>query len=386
MKLVGRIPIVPVEPLDDERMTNIERRIVAGAADAAAAPRAARSSPGVALAAVAVVVVIAGIVGWKLRGEPAREEVAETSTIIRTDRERSTLDIGDARIASDPGTVFAVTRPDGGVLVAMVRGRVELEVGARGSRAPLVVRAGDTDVVVVGTRFSVEFDDATGAVDVRVAEGVVKVFRRGAGATETRVASGETWNRGAGLLAIAGQGIASTNAGRGSSVEPEPEPPAVRVGGLRPATIPHDAALAPRPRSLDDPRDPEFELKTAIRRQPVLPAQDVAMPDATAAIARYRGIVTDKTKMGDQASFALYSIAVVQHLKLARHDDALATLDTYIRRFKTGPEYRAALWLRVRIACLTAIDSACRQAAYTYAHEAGNSPAGRIAERITMSR
>ena len=63
MKLVGR---VPVEPLDDERMTHIERRIVTGAADAAVPARAPRRHVGFAMAAMAA--VITGVIGWGLGG------------------------------------------------------------------------------------------------------------------------------------------------------------------------------------------------------------------------------------------------------------------------------------------------------------------------------
>ena len=49
MKLVGRIP---VEPLDDERLTNLERRIVLGAT--AQPVRASRRWVGFAAAATAV--------------------------------------------------------------------------------------------------------------------------------------------------------------------------------------------------------------------------------------------------------------------------------------------------------------------------------------------
>ena len=394
MKLVGRMPNIPVEPLDDERMTNIERRIVAGAAEAAARSRGTKSFRGFAVGvAAAVAVVIAGIIGWNVRGVPSPAVHTEVATTIRTDHERSTIDIGDARIASSPGTEFVVTRPDDGVLVAMTRGRVELEVGHRGDRAPLIVRAGDTDVIVVGTRFSVDFGDGTGEVDVVVTEGVVKVVRH---RQEVRVAAGQAWKRDEGLVSLPANGaatarVAIVDRAAGSRAAPIAIAPEVAPHDSN-AKSRHDPIAKPKvitvakPRPLDNPSDPEFELKTLIRRQPVLPAQDIGVADATRAIASYRDVVTDRTKMGAEASLALYSVAVVQHLKLARHDDALATLDAYLRRFKGGKEYRAALWLRVRITCLRAVDSPCRQAAYTYAQEAGDTPSGRVAERITMSR
>ncbi|MDB4960778.1 MAG: hypothetical protein JWP01_777 [Myxococcales bacterium] len=213
MKLVGR---VPVEPLDEERMTQIERRVVSGAADASAVAqpmRVSRGFTGVALAAMTA--VAAAVIGWKLGSRPAPVVVgASTPVRIHTEAQRSTLDIGDATIESDPATVFVVTRPAGGVLVEMTRGKVELEVGKRGDRAPLVVRAGDTDVIVVGTHFTVDYGDGTGDVEVRVTEGVVKVVRT---QHEVRVAAGQAWQTRRGVLARAEARTADGLSGPGPS-------------------------------------------------------------------------------------------------------------------------------------------------------------------------
>ncbi|HEY0991793.1 MAG TPA: hypothetical protein VGD80_32290, partial [Kofleriaceae bacterium] len=68
MKLAGR---VPVEPLDEERLTNIERRVVAGAVDSAIRRqdlRAPRRHAAQAFAAIAL--VAAGVVGWLLHTQP----------------------------------------------------------------------------------------------------------------------------------------------------------------------------------------------------------------------------------------------------------------------------------------------------------------------------
>ncbi|HET9622841.1 MAG TPA: FecR domain-containing protein, partial [Kofleriaceae bacterium] len=193
---------IAVEPLDEDRVTHIERRIVAGAAEAAARGRQRawlRGHAGRAMMAVAL--VAAGVIGWLLHAAPAAPVAMPMAMpmammdppAIRVDSRpgRAVLDIGDARIESDPSTVFAVTRPAGGVVVALERGKVELEVAKRGDRPPLVVRAGDTDVIVVGTHFTVDYGDGHGEVDVRVTEGVVRVVHA---RKETRVAAGEAWH------------------------------------------------------------------------------------------------------------------------------------------------------------------------------------------------
>jgi len=56
-----------------------------------------------------------------------------------------------------------------------------------------------------------------------------------------------------------------------------------------------------------------------------------------------------------------------------------------MRRSPGGKEYRAVLWLRIRILCLDKMDDRCRAAAYTYLHEAADGPAAHLAERLTLA-
>ncbi len=405
MKLVGR---VPVEPLDDERWTNIERRVVAGAADAAAHRAPSRSLGRFALAtgAIAAVVVVAGMVGWKLHHAPGPAQVAESPLRVdSTAGHASTIDIGDARITSGPSTKYEVTRPGGGVLVSMTRGKVGLEVGKRGHRPPLVVRAGDTDVVVVGTRFTVDYGDGSGPVDVRVTEGVVRVVHQH---HEDRVAAGEAWRTDEGKLTstqlaaferarnrIADAG--SSAAGRvdvpttGPDIELHDrvaKVPDTKVATRPPAIERHPAVHRPdyvRPTPhREGSGDARHDLRSDILAQPLPPVLDVGAPDATRAISKLREIVV--TRRGTEASHALYSIAVLQHRKLGRNGDALSTLDLFRRRFTpTDGDYKAALWLRVRILCLRRIDDECRRAAVTYAHEDPGTPAGHVAGLLAIT-
>ncbi|MBC7976744.1 MAG: hypothetical protein H7138_17355, partial [Myxococcales bacterium] len=128
--------------------------------------------------------------------------------------------------------------------------------------------------------------------------------------------------------------------------------------------------------------DPNVDLLRAIRSQRVAPALAIDEPSAAAAVARYYDIAAHQS--GDAASQAFYSIAVVRHLRLGLHAEALQTLDAYVRRFPGGKEYRAALWLRVRILCLDKLDDRCRAAAYTFVHEAPDAAGARVAELITL--
>jgi hypothetical protein len=426
MKLVGR---VPVEPLNDERMTNIERGIVAGAAEAAARGSARVPRPYLGFAAAAMVGVAVGVIGWKLLASApvASPIVAEAAPIeVHTDAQRSTLDLGDATIQSDPLTAFVVTRPEGGVLVDLARGKVELQVGKRGSRPPLVVRAGDTDVIVVGTHFTVDYGDGTGEVDVRVTEGVVKIVRHH---EQLRVAAGSAFRTPRGVIRIADAGpalsatIAASHepAGGGTAAGGTvalADPPPAGSGSIeiplgdgpdvlhdRTAHVPgphvppqqhagagsgtgtertqDGAGSGATPHGIEHAGAPATDLKSQIAAQAVEPASDVGEPNAQIAIGKYRDIVAHTT--GDEASRAFYSIAVLQAMKLGRTGDALQTLDLYLRRFTGGKEYAAALWLRVRILCLRDLDERCRQAAYSYVHQAPGSDAAHLAELITIS-
>lgn len=459
MKLVGRIP---VEPLDDERLTRIERRLVAGAAEAAATRPAFAPRRYLGVAAAALGAVVCAVIGWRLGREvgPAAMVAEPAAVRVDTTAERSVLDIGDARIHSDPTTQLVITRPAGGVLVELARGKVELEVGKRGDRAPLIVRAGDTDVVVVGTRFSVDYGDGRGEAAVQVTEGVVEVVRR---AQRVRVAAGQAWTARGGRVALVAldrrraseHGAAPTDgepivasadgervvreaiaastddptAGADGPELPTDAPTAgaddlelptdapdvlrgrtARVPGQRAgaisagtgtgtgvaATASRDRPAAgpagedPRPpRTVDDPREPRRDLKKLIAAQPVAPALDVGADNPASAVAAYYTRIREATRTadGEAESRAFYSIAVLQHLRLARDADALRTLDRYFQRFARGrryAEYPAALWLRVRIQCSRDLGAACQQAAAAYVRQAPDGPAARLAQRLVL--
>ncbi|MEJ7603427.1 MAG: FecR family protein [Kofleriaceae bacterium] len=392
---------IPVEPLDDERMTNIERRIVSRAVDAAAKPvLAPRNNTALGFALIGLFLLGAGFVGWKLRGAGSPDTtVAAAPLRIETAGLRSTLDVGDASITSDPDTAFVVTRPGTGVLVELARGKVALAVGKRGARAPLIVRAGNTDVVVVGTRFSVEY--VGGEVSVRVTEGVVKVLRRNH-SVEARVAAGQAWQAPQGVVALAAlperkQPLDTIAEAGDREVELDLGAPDVlrdRVAKVPDARTPArgsaDGAGA-RPSKADqtsrptlDPGDPQGDLKSLIRAQPVFPALDVGEPDALKQIAIYQAHMREQ--QGEDHLHAFYSMAVVQSMKLNRSADALTTLERFMRRAPVSSEfYLRALWLKVRIHCVRAIDEQCRQAAEQYRRRAGDSKAATVAELVTLS-
>lgn len=420
MKLVGR---VPVEPLDDERMTNIERRIVAGAADAAARPAPSRTPWRlVAFAGAAMAAMAAGVIGWKLRGAPEQAQPAvDPRVAVSTDAAGGTLSIGDATIESTPGSVYVVTRPEGGVLVELSRGRVELEVGKRGNRPPLVVRAGDTDVIVVGTHFSVDYGDGTGDADVRVTEGVVRVVRHH---QEVRVAANQAWEPARGVIALADARPVARVAPAGTASAPDGATIGeVATGGSgayeidmgtgpdvlhgRTAAVPDSEKPTPRrdpgtgsgsaakPEVTRPARGggegsssaaPAGSVVALIKAQPVEAPFDVGESVSASAVSKYQEMIRNKTS-GEEESRAYYGIAYMQAVKMGRTGDALRTILVYERRFAQGrvyPERTAIAWLKLRILCTRALDDECRGAAASYQRLAPDSPTGRIAEKVTL--
>jgi hypothetical protein len=369
---------IPVEPLTEDRLVQIERRIVAGAADRLAAPsRAPRRAS--AWAGMALAMAGALAIGWKLHRAPEviLPEPAPQTLALHTTAEHSTLELGDATLASDPGSSLDVTRTAQRVVIQMTRGRIEMAVVHRPERV-LVVRAGETEIEDVGTKFSVAYDGAS-HLDVRVTEGQVKVTRQ---QRSLLVAAGYAWTTERGLVAIA-----DLEAPIVASVTPAPAPPAPKPVAAPPvhhvvvhAEPPHES---PPATSHVVPSDPYVDLKVAIRKQPIeLDPRIDGQNDAAQQIAQLKPVAYSPQKYGDEASRALYKMAVLLYKPLHQDAEALRTIDMYLRRFHGTKELAAVLWLRVRITCGHTIDDECRHAAYTYQHEVPSGPAADVAIRI----
>ncbi|MFN0247610.1 MAG: FecR domain-containing protein [Kofleriaceae bacterium] len=382
---------IPVEPLSDERMTNIERNIVVAASDAAQATPA-RGPMWLGFAVIAAAMIAVGVTSWKLASSNTPPTVAVESPIHVDTTEGTKLDIGDARLASAPGTKFVVTRPAGGVLVEMTRGKVELEVGTRGTRPPLVVRAGETDVVVVGTRFSVDYGDGTGEVVVIVTEGAVNVRKRSLPESAVRVAIGQAWTTTRGQIAItdlpatqvAAAGSTVTAPVERADIEMDPAPPntpahADTDGSDGSDEVTNGGANRPGKKKVvvyeHDPRK-------ALLGAPIQPALDVGIADPRAALMEHMKVAG--SGRGDDAARAMYSVAYLQSRVLKDPTAALKTLDIYMARFikKNRSEHADALWLRVRILCEKTFDDACRRAARIYSEAAPSTNKSGIADSI----
>lgn len=385
---------IPVEQLDDERLTNIERKLVVKVSEMAAPPaRASRRL--LAFAGVAFAVGAAAGIGWKLHPPAAsvvQPEVAQTFA-IEAKGERQSVELGDATIASAPDTRLAVSRTSRETIITMTRGTLDLSVVHRADRR-FVIRAGDTEIEDVGTVFSVSYDGAA-HVGVRVTEGEVAVTRQ---RKRERITAGHEWSSD-GLVAIAHAeakpAVVVTTAPAAPDVTlrdhvamapaaPPPHPHPVHVADAEPVLGEH---VTHAPVSPAGSADPYLDLQQAIRKQPIEfdPHID-GKTDAAEQIARLEKQAYAPPPLGPEASHALYTIAVLLHRPLGQDTEALHTLDMYHRRFAGGREMHAALWLRVRILCGHALDDDCRKAAYTYQHEVPSGPAADVAIRITNAQ
>ncbi len=353
---------VSVEPLDPERVIRVEQGVLA--AYRAIDTRPARRWPqllrfGLAGAALAAVVLAAWI-GLRARPGSARLVVPEDGAPARiaTGSGPSRIDIGDAVITASADTVLEIRRANGGVEVALERGEVGCEVEPRHHRPPFVVRAGQVNVTVVGTIFSVA---RTPDVRVRVTRGKVRVDAAGATAF---VAAGQAWAGGKVELAAAAPHDDGTSGTRATAPRApdrdrphpaHPEVATVRTPDSRPHLHRH-VSRAPKPRAAPSSRNTPFAGGR------VEPPHVVAPPDARSVRELERQQLADKG--GDRK--IVYSLAYQQYY--VDHDAAAALrqIDYFTVRFQAGALHEDALELRIIILCKNKPSAACREAAHAY--------------------
>lgn len=341
---------VPVEPLEEERLARIERAVVAGLP---VRPTRPAWNAGWRLAlplAVATLVAAAALVVWRGRGGDEEPPRVDDPVVVTAAEDGARVDLGDAVITTGAGASFTVTRPDGGVAVHLARGRIELDVAPREDRPPLVVHADDVEVIVVGTRFTVEWDDE---VTVTVAEGLVRVERGGA---SKMLAAGETWSEPARVaVAVA-------------VAEPEVE--------LRDRTASVPSPPEPEPEPVKTPRKPKDRpSKTLVVVDPLDDLRtDIRGAEVEAPVADYQALAK---KTGVEGARGLYGLAY-------HAEKPLRLLDSYVRRFPTGENLDDVLWLRVKYLCRKTFDAPCRTAAHTFISKAASDdPRIAIAVRVT---
>lgn len=379
---------IPVEQLDDERLTNIERRLVVGVSELSTQRASRRGLAAIWFRGAGVVAIAAAaMLGWKLHTAPVIEPPPAPAPQHFAVVDGARISIAGATLAGTAS--YDVTRDAQHVVIDMQRGKLELAV-VHDPQRTLVIRAADTEIEDVGTKFRVDFDGAN-EVQVRVTEGEVKVTRH---AQVVRVAAGNGWTTEQGLVALAELDPVvvavkdPTPAAPVPAMVPAPARPHPIDGGTRAHHV-AETVPAPQPHRepvVTAPADPYVELRTAIRSVPLEQAPNIdGHTDAANEIAKLKKLAYSTT-VGPEASRALYQIAVLLYRPLGQDAEALHTLDWYFRRFAGGKEMHAAMWLRVRIACDHSMDEACRRAAYSYQHDVPSGMASDVAVRITNAQ
>src|SRR3569623_1113917 len=260
---------IPVEQHDDECVTNFELKHIIDKSELATKP-ARRGLPSLWFRGAGVVAIAAAaVIGWKLHTVPAAEPppVAAAQHFAVTDGSKISLD--GATLAGTAS--YDVTREPQRVVIEMQRGQLDLAVVPDPHRT-LVIRAADTEIEDVGTRFRVDFAGASG-VQVRVTEGEVVVTRP---AQLVRVAAGNGWTTARGLLALTElDPVVVARAAPLRACEPVPEPvipvrphvPDVPVAHAQPRHV--EAPPVPHRETVAAPADPFVDLRTAIRAIPL---------------------------------------------------------------------------------------------------------------------
>lgn len=353
MKLVGK---VPVEPLDDERLTNIERNLVVAVSDMKA-PASPFSRRVLAVAAFAFAIALAGFVGWKLHREPTVTAPTPQTFAMKSETDRATLDLGDAQLASAPGTDVNIERVPSKTSIVMATGTLDLVVDHKPGRL-FVVHAGDTEIEDVGTKFSVVFDGKS-HVEVRVTEGEVRVRR---GGKDFSVTANNAWTTELGTTTIAQLDATATSVVVAHNDDVVIDPPVVEPPVVEPArgSGAGSGSAAKRPR--------KGGIKDAILAVPLNP-----MPGSISELTEYLNGNEDRSRVH-------YSIAVAHHL--AKNDErALYFLQGPIQQTNSAA-HKDAMWLIVRIRCLKALDDSCRVAAGRYLNNIESGVAAGVAQEI----
>jgi hypothetical protein len=388
---------VSVEGLEEERWNRIEREVVASVRTRGDVVRARRGWMWAAAAGTVVAAGVIGVIALSGTGTGTGTGTGEAPIVVATDAKGTTIDLGGAKAIAAAETSFTVTRPGGGVDIVLARGRIDLDVPHRPDRAPLVVHAGDVDVIDVGTVFSVTRGEV---VSVEVEEGEVQVAR---GGRVARVAAGQRWSepmvasaapvKAPAVTANADAAAVAKDRGAGSaSAGAVKDPLARKHVASAPGAGSAKAERATPERERDEGSgtgtstgtgtgsDVIMDLARAIRAEPIAAAVRVDGGDPFAA---YQDMMLHAT--GGTASQGLYGMARTRFAAGA-YDDAMRWLDAYLDRFPRGGDMEAVLWLRVRIRCQAGFDDRCREAAQTYLDRYPGGHRAHIAELVTNTR
>jgi FecR-like protein len=347
---------VPVEPLSRSAWNRVEAGLFArldsgehvkarAEAGRSRLPRLRWAGAGVACAAAAAICLWWGFAELRhtapetaASGTAAPENAASSTVaavaphetrILTTDAPTETT-LGDAHVTLAAHSDVAVSGSGlEGWRVRLDAGSIDCAVAPRLGRPPFVVQGGETEVTVVGTRFTVRREGARSRVDVR--EGHVRVDSAG---VHVLLSPGEGWPpaEGASRAAASAEAAAPGAAidGGASDVPAAAQP--------LPSFQPRAAAVVPTqpPPSLARPESAQRRFERATRLEAKAPR---------AALAIYERL---SRGTGPWAQNALYARARLE-LERGNLQHAEPLLRRYLRRYPQGLNTRDVEALLARI-------------------------------------
>ncbi|MGE3458846.1 MAG: FecR domain-containing protein, partial [Kofleriaceae bacterium] len=325
----------PVEPMSDVAWARVERglwsRLDAEMSVPVAAPprRSGRwiwiAAPTMAAAAAVVLVLI-------LRSTPTTVTGTEPSRVVAGSAP-SSVSFGDAHITLDAHSAIVMNRETGAPVTLVERGAAWFTVPHRENRPPFIVRAGDTVVRVVGTRFRVARSDER--IEVKVERGLVSVQFQG---TDVMVSPNQSWSSDHPLEV---QGDQTATVEPAPAPVPAPQPgPVVSPDPTPPPVAPPAAAPPPR-RPTAPARTPEVKPEPApvdragsnvtsadADRATYDRLTSLESSDPSAALAGYLKLSRSSSRWGELALYAAGRLAADR-----KDTRATAILEINLRRF-----------------------------------------------------
>lgn len=369
-----------IEPLSEAAWARVERGLWSRVDAELAVPARTARRWWLALAPLAVAAVIAIVVGVT-RGGPERMAAEEPSRVV-SGASPSAISFGDVHVELAPDTALAMSHETGQPIASLERGAAWFTVAPRGKRPPVLVRAGDATVTVIGTQFRVARTDER--VEVTVAHGVVDVGYRGehhavsAGQRWSSVAASEVVSEVPASAPAESASAASTSAA--SASEPSTSAPSAHAAStpIPSASAPNasaSSASAPSTATMPSTHTPSTHVPSAqapnaasssvsssrasVSSAPPSPAADPAVDRDQAeydrltaleaqsserAIAGYLALSRTSSAWAGPALFAAARLAVDRGDRRA-----VTLLDAYLKRFPAGANAADAQALRHRL-------------------------------------
>ncbi|MEM9069696.1 MAG: FecR domain-containing protein [Myxococcota bacterium] len=244
------------EPSFDRReyvKPDLSEERVASNWNAITARKRRRGAPWIAVAAAAAVLL--GVGGWFATRSPV-EGWAGTTLTAANETVRAHMEDGSEIVAAPHTALRRVESTEDETRLRLERGEARFEVTRDPSRT-FVVLAGDVEVRVIGTRFTVRQGPQ---VSVEVERGAVDVRH---GEETRRLRAGESWQQGTSVAAVA------PPTSEGSEVDTQEEAPRTRMRRRRSAPTPSELFEAAREaRRSGDAREAATLYDRLVRRHP----------------------------------------------------------------------------------------------------------------------